>query len=90
MQKEYWEVKDGWSDNVYSFSKYESALSYATSAEKRFVAYKTWNTATWDQGIPMDTKDSVNAKNGNYIITINPTTITVPINGSTKRLRSTE
>lgn len=68
MQKEYWEVKDGWSENVYSFSKYESALSYATSAEKRFVDYKTWNSETWDQGIPMDTKDSVNAKNGNYYV----------------------
>ena len=67
-QKEYWEVKDGWSDNVYSFSKYESALSYATSAERRFVTYKTWSTATWDQGIPMDTKDSVNATNGNYYV----------------------
>ena len=65
-QKEYWEVKDGWSEYVYSFSKYENALSYATSAEKRFVAYKTWSTETWDQGIPMDTKDSVNAKNGTY------------------------
>ncbi len=67
-QKEYWEVKDGWSEYVYSFSKYENALSYATSAEKRFVAYKTWNSETWDQGIPMDTKDSVNAKNGNYYV----------------------
>ena len=67
-QKEYWEVKDGWSEYVYSFSKYENALSYATSAEKRFVAYKTWNSETWDQGIPMDTKDSANAKNGNYYV----------------------
>ena len=68
LQKEYWEVKDGWSDYVYSFSKYENALMYATTAEKRFVTMKTWNTVTWDQGIPMDTKDSVNAQNGNYYI----------------------
>lgn len=68
LQKEYWEVKDGWSDYVYSFQKYENALSYATNAEKRFVVLKTWNTAAWDQGIPMDTKDSVNAKNGNYYV----------------------
>ena len=67
-QKEYWEVKDGWSEYVYSFHKYENALQYATSAEKRFVTLKTWNTATWDQGIPMDTKDSVNATNGNYYV----------------------
>lgn len=68
MQKEYWEVKDGWSDYVYSFSQYENALTYATTAEKRFVTLKTWNTATWDQGLPMDTKDSVNATNGNYYV----------------------
>ena len=68
LQKEYWEVKDGWNDYVYSFSKYENALMYATTAEKRFVTMKTWNTVTWDQGIPMDTKDSVNAQNGNYYI----------------------
>ena len=68
LQKEYWEVKDGWSDYVYSFSQYENALTYATTAEKRFVTLKTWNTETWDQGIPMDTKDSVNAQNGNYYI----------------------
>ncbi len=68
LQKEYWEVKDGWSDYVYSFSQYENALTYATTAEKRFVTLKTWNTATWDQGIPMDTKDSANAKNGNYYV----------------------
>jgi hypothetical protein len=68
IQKEYWEVKDGWSDYVYSFHKYENALSYATSAERRFVVYKTWTTETWDQGIPMDTKDSANAKNGNYYV----------------------
>ncbi|MBQ7830621.1 MAG: hypothetical protein IJ393_00945 [Clostridia bacterium] len=68
LQKEYWEVKDGWSDYVYSFQRYESALGYATTAEKRFCVLKTWDTATWDQGIPMDTKDSVNAKNGNYYV----------------------
>ena len=68
MQKEYWEVKDGWSDYVYSFSKHENALTYAMTAERRFVTYKTWSTATWDQGIPMDTKDSANAKNGNYYV----------------------
>ncbi|MBO5480621.1 MAG: hypothetical protein J6A63_05505 [Clostridia bacterium] len=68
LQKEYWEVKDGWSDYVYSFSQYGNALTYATTAEKRFVTLKTWNTATWDQGIPMDTKDSVNATNGNYYV----------------------
>ena len=68
LQKEYWEVKDGWSDYVYSFSKHENALTYAMTAERRFVTYKTWSTATWDQGIPMDTKDSANAKNGNYYV----------------------
>ena len=68
LQKVYWEVKDGWSDSIYSFSEYENAMIYATTAERRFIECKTWAAATWDQGIPMDTKDSVNAKNGIYYI----------------------
>ena len=68
LQKVYWEVKDGWSDSVYSFSEYENAMIYATTAERRFIECKTWAAATWDQGIPMDTKDSVNANNGIYYI----------------------
>ena len=68
VQREFWEVKDGWSDTVYSFYSYDNALMYATTAEKRFVEYKTWDTAEWDQGVQMDQKDSVNAKNGTYYI----------------------
>ena len=67
-QKQYWEVNNNWSNSVYSFQKYVNALSYAMSAEKSFVDYKTWSTETWDQGIPMDTKDSVNARNGDYMV----------------------
>ncbi len=68
LQKVYWRVQDYLSGEVYAFQDYENALEYAKREESALFESKTWNTETWDQGIPMDTKDSVNAKNGVYYI----------------------
>ncbi|MBR2321482.1 MAG: hypothetical protein IKA57_05035 [Clostridia bacterium] len=68
MQKVFWEVEEIWGGRVHSFHKYENALIFATSMEYTNIEYKSWTTATWDQGIPMDTVDSVNAKNGAYYL----------------------
>ena len=68
LQKIYWEYTDIFTNQSYSSREYETALNNAVSRERALCEFKTWNTATWDQGIPMDTKDSVNAKNGTYYL----------------------
>ena len=67
LQKEYYEVadKDG---NIFAFASYEKALEFATLRENGLVVSGTWNSATWDTGMAMDEKDSVNAVNGTYFI----------------------
>jgi len=67
LQKEYFEVadKDG---NIFAFATYEAALEFATARENGYVTKGTWNSTSWDTGIAMDGKDSVNAKNGEYFI----------------------
>ena len=67
LQKEYFEVadKDG---NIFAFATYEAALEFATARENGYVTKGTWNSTSWDTGIAMDDKDSVNAKNGEYFI----------------------
>ncbi len=67
LQKEYFEVadKDG---NIFAFASYEKALEFATARENGYVTTGTWNSSSWDTGIAMDEKDSVNAMNGEYFI----------------------
>lgn len=67
LQKEYFETtaKDG---NIFAFASYEKALEFAISRENGFVKIGTWNSSSWNTGIAMDEKDSVNAKNGQYFI----------------------
>ncbi len=68
LQKIYWEYTDIFTNQSYSSREYETALNNAVSRERALCEFKSWNTETWDQGVPMDTKDSVNAKNGTYYL----------------------
>ena len=68
LQKEYWEVVHFWTGEIQSYSTYEEAVSSAVSMERALCEYRTWTTEAWDQGVAMDTKDSVNAKNGAYYL----------------------
>lgn len=67
FQKEYYEAfdKDG---NYYTFASYDSAFAFAVTREKSYVRTGEWNNESWDAGIAMDAKDSVNAVNGTYYI----------------------
>lgn len=67
FQKEYYEAfdKDG---NYYTFASYDSAFAFAVNREKSYVRTGEWNNESWDAGIAMDAKDSVNAVNGTYYI----------------------
>lgn len=65
--KEYFETFDK-NGEIYSLSTYSAAFEFAIKREKSFVRTGVWNGATWDTGIAMDLKDSVNAKSGEYFI----------------------
>ena len=67
LQKEYFETtdKDG---NIFAFASYDKALEFATVRENGYVTKAIWNSSSWNTGIAMDEKDSVNAKNGQYFI----------------------
>ena len=67
LQKEYWEAPDA-AGEFFSFATYESAFNFAAERECTFVRTGEWNSETWDTGIAMDAKDSVNAANGKYFI----------------------
>lgn len=67
LQKEYFEINDA-NGTFYSFASYEGAFNFAIARENSFVRKGTWNSETWDTGIAMDAKDSVNATNGEYFI----------------------
>lgn len=67
LQKEYWEAPDA-AGEFFSFATYESAFNFAAEREYGFVRTGEWNSETWDTGIAMDAKDSVNAANGKYFI----------------------
>ena len=67
LQKEYWEAPDA-AGGFFSFATYESAFNFAAEREYTFVRTGEWNSETWDTGIAMDAKDSVNAVNGTYFI----------------------
>lgn len=67
LQKEYWEAPDA-AGEFFSFATYESAFNFAAQREYTFVRTGEWNSETWDAGIAMDAKDSVNAVNGTYFI----------------------
>lgn len=67
FQKEFYEAtdKDG---KYFTFASYDNAFAFAVTREKGFVRTGEWQNASWDTGIAMDAKDSVNAKNGTYFI----------------------
>ena len=67
VKKEYFETADA-DGNIYSFESYDNALGFAVERENSYVSRGTWNGSVWDIGIPMDTEDSANAKNGEYFI----------------------
>ena len=67
LVKEYFEATDINGD-IFSFSTYEKALEFATARENAKVKTAEWNNSTWDTGIPMDTADAANAKNGTYFV----------------------
>ena len=67
LQQEYYEIHDA-EGNYFSFASYDSAFAFAVEREKTYVRTGEWNSASWDTGIAMDAKDSVNAVNGTYFI----------------------
>lgn len=67
LQKEYWEAADA-DGNLYAFATYDAAFAFAAERENSFVRTGEWNSESWDAGIAMDAKDSVNAANGTYFI----------------------
>ena len=67
LVKEYFEATDINGD-PFAFTTYEKALEFATARENFKVKTAEWNNSTWDTGIPMDTVDAANAKNGTYFI----------------------
>lgn len=67
LQKEYYEINNA-DGEFFSFATYEGAFNFAVERENSFVRKGTWNGDTWDTGIAMDAKDSVNAINGEYFI----------------------
>ncbi len=67
LKQQYFEVLDGNGD-YYSFTSYDAAYAFAVLREKSFVRTGIWNNADWDAGIAMDSKDSVHATNGTYMI----------------------
>ena len=67
LVKEYFEATDINGD-PFAFTTYEKALEFATARENSKVKTAEWNNSTWDTGIPMDTVDAANAKNGTYFI----------------------
>lgn len=67
LQQEYYEIHDA-EGNYFSFASYDSAFAFAAEREKTYVRTGEWNSESWDTGIAMDAKDSVNAVNGTYFI----------------------
>ena len=67
LVKEYFEATDINGD-PFAFTTYEKALEFATARENSKVKTAEWNNSTWDTGVPMDTVDAANAKNGTYFI----------------------
>ena len=65
LVKEYFEVHDINGD-LFAFSTYDKALEFATAREKSKVRTAEWNNSAWDTGVPMDSIDAVNARNGLY------------------------
>ncbi len=67
LVKEFFEATDINGD-PFAFTTYEKALEFATARENSKVKTAEWNNSTWDTGIPMDTVDAANAKNGTYYV----------------------
>ncbi len=67
LQQEYFEAYDV-RGNYFAFAGYNSAFAFAMLREKSYVRQGEWINESWDTGIAMDAKDSVNAKNGTFYI----------------------
>ena len=67
LVNQYYEVEDA-DGKATAFSNYENALNYAKAVESGYINTGVWSGDSWDGGIAMDAKDSVNAKNGAYYI----------------------
>ncbi len=67
LGKQYYEVVYN-ETQTYDFPTFEAAAQFALYPQRNTYQIKEWNTESWDQGIPMDTKDSANAKNGTYYV----------------------
>ncbi len=67
LSKQYYETFDT-EGKYYAFPTYDKALAFAIAYENSFVKTGEWNSGTWDTGLAMDSKDSVNAVNGTYYI----------------------
>lgn len=65
LVKEYFEVHDINGD-LFAFTTYDKAFEFATEREKSKVRTAEWNNSAWDTGVPMDSIDAVNARNGLY------------------------
>lgn len=65
LVKEYFEVHDINGD-LFAFTTYDKALEFATAREKSKVRTAEWNNSAWDTGVPMDSIDAVNSRNGLY------------------------
>ncbi|MBO5481286.1 MAG: hypothetical protein J6A63_08880 [Clostridia bacterium] len=67
LQQEYYEIHDV-NGEYFSFASYDSAFAFAVEREKSYVRTGVWNGTSWNTGLAMDSKDSVNALNGTYFI----------------------
>ena len=67
LVREFYEVKNADGTPI-SYADYDNALNYARKIENEYVTVGIWSGSSWDGGIAMDSKDSVNATNGTYYI----------------------
>lgn len=67
LKQEYYEACDA-EDRYFAFATYEAAVNFAFQRETSYVSVEEWHNVSWDTGIAMDEKDSVNAANGQYYI----------------------
>ena len=66
--QQWWETSDAAGD-VYSFDSYEKAVGFALQRELDSAVLDVWQASeSWDKGIIMDAKDSLNAAPGKFYV----------------------